>query len=88
MTTNVYDRDGNQTKVTSPQSIVTTTLYDPLNRVTQTVANDVATPTLPTEDVTTTTYYDAAGRTLAIKDSRGITTRSIQNVRGLCQSSR
>jgi RHS repeat-associated protein len=83
MTINVYDRNGNPTKVTSPQNIVNTTVFDPLNRATQTIGNDVATPTLPTQDVTTTTYYDAAGQTLAVMDSKGITTRSILNVRGL-----
>jgi RHS repeat-associated protein len=81
-TTTAYDRNGNETRVTSPQGIVTTTVYDPLNRVTQTIGNDVASPALPTEDVTTTTYYDAAGRTVAVKDPKGITTRSIPNVRG------
>jgi RHS repeat-associated protein len=78
-----YDRVGNQTSVTDPASVVTTTTYDPLNRPTVVVANDVASPTLPTEDITTTTYYDAAGVTVAVKDALGKVARTIPNVRGL-----
>ena len=80
-TTYEYDRDGNQTKVTDPAGIVTTTMYDALNRATVVVANDVASPTLPTDDVTTTTYYDAAGNAIAVKDPRLISTRTIINAR-------
>jgi RHS repeat-associated protein len=83
VTTHAYDRAGNETSTTAPDNTVTTTTFDPLNRPTVVVANDVATPTLPTEDVTTTTWYDAAGRTLATRDDAGIGSRSINNVRGL-----
>jgi YD repeat-containing protein len=62
--------------------MVTTTTYDPLDRSTTVVANDVASPTLSTQDVTTTTYYDASGGVIATKDPTGITTRSILNVQG------
>jgi RHS repeat-associated protein len=92
-TDTAYDRDGNSISVTGPYPAagpaapLTTSVYDPLNRAIQTIANDVATPTLPTEDVTTTTYYDAAGHTLAVKDPKGITTRSILNARGLVAQS-
>jgi RHS repeat-associated protein len=77
-----YDRAGNQVSSTDPDGTVTTTTYDALNRATTIIANDVAAPTLPIEDVTSTTYYDAAGRVVAVRDDAGITTRSIFNPRG------
>jgi RHS repeat-associated protein len=80
-TTYGYDRAGNQVSVTEPAGIVTTTTYDPLDRAVTVVANDVANPTLPTEDVTTRTWYDAAGNGIAVQDARGITTRSFPNAR-------
>ncbi len=86
-TSYAYDHAGNQVSTTDPDSVVTTTQYDALNRVTVVVANDVATPTLPTEDVTTTTWYDAAGRTVAFTDNEGISSRSIYNMRGLVVTS-
>ena len=80
-TTYAFDRAGNQLTVTDPSGIVTTTTYDALNRATVVVANDVASPTLPSEDVTTRTYYDAAGNVVAVKDAAGFTTRTIVNAR-------
>ncbi len=80
-TTYTYDRAGNQLTVTDPAGIVSTTTYDPLGRATVTIANDVASPSSPVEDITTTSSYDAAGNTVAVEDARGVTTRSILNVR-------
>jgi RHS repeat-associated protein len=77
-----YDRAGNQTSAVAPDGTVTATVVDALNRATIVVANDVTSPTEPTEDVTTTTYYDAAGQTVAVKDAHGVTGRSMPNVRG------
>jgi RHS repeat-associated protein len=77
-----YDRAGNQTSETSPDSSKTTTQYDTLGRATVVVLNDVSSPNSATQDVTTTSYYDAAGNEIATRDSRGFTTRSIYNARG------
>ena len=82
-TISTYDAAGNTITVTDPAGIVQTTGYDSLDRPTVVIDNDVANPTLPSEDVTTTTWYDAAGRTLAVRDPAGITTRTIPSVRGL-----
>lgn len=84
--TNGSDRAGNQVSSTDPAGILMTTTYDPLNRPTTTIANDVASPTLPTEDVISRTYYDAAGTTIATTDPKGISTRTIVNVRGLAKT--
>ncbi len=80
-TTYTYDRSGNQLTVTDPEGIVTTTTYDPLGRATVTIANDVASPSGSQDDITTTSYHDAAGNMVATTDARGITTRSVLNVR-------
>ena len=81
-TTYTYDRAGNQLSVTDPAGITTTTGYDALDRATTVIVNDVAgQSTVPGEDVTTTTWYDAAGNTVAVTDALGITTRSILNAR-------
>ena len=82
-----YDKVGNQVSSTSPDGSVTTIEYDPLNRVVVVITNDVTTPDDPTEDVTTTTYYDAGGRTVAVRDATGITICSISNARGLVSQS-
>jgi RHS repeat-associated protein len=82
-TTYAYDRAGNQVSVTDPAGIVTTTVYDPLDRAVATIANDVASPSGPTQDVTTTTSYDKVGTAIAVKDPKGITTRTITNVRDM-----
>lgn len=82
VTTYTYDRAGNQVSVLDPAGIVTTTTFDPLDRATVTVANDVATPTLPSQDVTTKTWYNAAGTPVAATDAKGVSSRSIPNVRG------
>ena len=78
-----YDRAGNQITATDPAGVVTTTTYDPLNRATVVVANDVASPSGPADDVTTTTYYDPAGNVVAARDPREITSRTIVNVRDM-----
>jgi RHS repeat-associated protein len=85
-TTYTYDRAGNGLS-TTVAGVVATTEYDPLNRPTVVIENDVATPTLPIHDVTTTTYYDAGGNTVAVTNPLGITTRSIINVRGVVAES-
>ncbi len=36
---------------------------------------------MPTHDITTRTWYHAAGNTTAVRDPRGITTRTLYNVR-------
>ncbi len=60
--------------------------HDPVRR-TQSVHGGrrqrLANPSLPTEDVATTTYYDAVGNGVAFTDASGISSRSIYNVRGL-----
>jgi YD repeat-containing protein len=83
VTTTTYDRAGNAVSSTDPAGILTTTVYDPLNRSITLIANDVASPTLPTQDVTTRTCFDAAGTTIAVKDPRGISSRMIPNARGV-----
>ncbi|MGH2966308.1 MAG: RHS repeat-associated core domain-containing protein [Solirubrobacterales bacterium] len=84
-TTTAYDRGGDPLTQTSPQGIVTTTQYDALGRATAIIVNDVANPSGPADDVTTTTYFDAAGHTIAVTDPRGISSRTIVNVRGLTE---
>ena len=88
ITDTVYDADGNAVSVTHPYTAgqtpaKDTTVLDALNRPTATIVNDVVTPSAPDEDVTTRTWYDAAGRTLTVQDPALITTRTIVNVRGL-----
>ena len=81
-TSHAYDRAGNETSVTDPAGTVTTTTFDRLDRPSAVIVNDVASPSLPSEDVTTTTFYDAAGNAVAVKDPRGYTTRTIVNAQG------
>ena len=83
LSTFTYDRAGNQLTSTDAAGIATTTTYDPLNRAVVVIANDVATPLGPTDDVTTTTWYDAAGNLIAARDPRGITTRTVVNARDM-----
>jgi RHS repeat-associated protein len=85
-TTTGYDRVGNTVSSTDPAGIVTTTVFDPLDRPITAIVNDVASPTLPTEDVTSRTYYDAAGTTIAVSDPKGVSARTIPNVRGLAKT--
>ena len=82
-TNTAYDRAANATSVTDSANLLTTTVYDPLNRATTVIGNDVASPTLPTEDVTSRTYYDAAGTTIATTDPKGVSSRTVPNVRNL-----
>jgi RHS repeat-associated protein len=82
-TSYAYDRAGNQTGVTDPAGTLTTTVYDALDRATTTIANDVASPSGPDQDVTTRTLYDAAGNVVATVDPGGIVARTILNVRNL-----
>ena len=86
-TAHAYDRAGNVTSTTAPDGTLTTTQYDALDRAVVVVANDVAYPSLPTEDVTTRTYYDAAGQAIAFTDASGTSTRSMYNTRGLAKQS-
>ncbi len=61
-----YDAAGNQATVTAPNGRVTTSIYDAQNRLVQTIDNDVASPTLPSEDIVTTYAYDDLGRQAAV----------------------
>ena len=60
-----YDARGNRTAVVAPNGRRTTTAYDLADRVVRVVDNDVASPALPGEDVTTEYAYDAAGHRIA-----------------------
>jgi YD repeat-containing protein len=84
-TTHSWDATTNRTSVRIGTGIVTTTTYDALDRARVVVVNDVATKSLPTQDITTETFYDAAGNTVAVRDPRGITTRTIVNARDLAR---
>jgi RHS repeat-associated protein len=66
-TTFTYDDRGNKLSEVAPNGRVTTSTYDDLDRLTMQVDNDVVTPTLPTDDVTTEYAYDAAGFQAAAK---------------------
>ena len=67
-----YDDRGNQTSETAPNGRVTTSVYDDLDRLIKRIDNDVATPTLPTQDVTTEYAYDAAGNQAAVKSPTAV----------------
>ena len=82
-TSYAYDRAGNQTGMTDPAGTLTTTVYDALDRATTMIANDVASPSGPDQDVTTRTVYDAAGNVVATIDAIGVVARTILNVRNL-----
>lgn len=85
--TTAFDADGNKITVSAPHAsgtgTVMTTTSDPLNRATVVVSNDVASPSGPDQDVTSTSFYDAAGRVIATKDPTGIVARTFYNPRGL-----
>ena len=100
--TTVYDRAGNSVATKGLDGAVTATVYDPLDRVTGTIANCTNTGTTQpaagatcagtgtadaVTNLVTTTYNDAAGTTVAVRDTKGITLRSIPNVRGLAKTS-
>ena len=97
-TATVYDRAGNAVAVKAPDGAVAATLIDPLNRTVTSIANCTNTATTqpavgatcagtgtadPLTNITTRIHYDADGATIAIKDPKGITTRTIVNLRGL-----
>ena len=99
--TNVYDRNGNVVASKQLDGSVTATTYDPLDRATDVVGNCTnagttqpaagapcaATGTVDaTTNLRTTTYYDGAGAALAVKDTKGVTARTIPNVRGLAKT--
>jgi RHS repeat-associated protein len=67
VTSYAYDARGNTVTAIVPNGRRTTTSYDLADRVIKVVDNDVATPMLPSDDVTTETAYDAAGRQIASK---------------------
>jgi YD repeat-containing protein len=67
-TTYSYDTAGNKASETAPNGRVTTNTYDDANRLIRQVVNDVATPVLPTDDVTTEYFYDAQGRQAAVRN--------------------
>ncbi|MEI7743007.1 MAG: DUF6531 domain-containing protein, partial [Chloroflexota bacterium] len=70
-TTFGYDARGNKTsefvRHIGTDGLTTTWTYNDLDQLTKQVDNDVATPTLPTEDVTTEYAYDANGRQVAVR---------------------
>ena len=66
-TTYAYDAAGNQASLTAPNGRVTTSVYDADARLITRIENDVATPSGPAEDVTTSYFYDAAGRLAAVQ---------------------
>lgn len=98
--TTVYDRAGNSVAVKGADGTVTASVLDPLDRVITSIANCTNTGTTPpaagatcagtgtandTTNVTTRTYYEATGASIAIKDPEGISTRILANVRGLAR---
>ena len=66
-TTTTYDARGNTLSETAPNGRLTTFTYDDLDRLTRRIDNDVATPTLPTQDVTTEYAYDGVGNQTAVR---------------------
>ena len=66
-TDTAYDARGNRVQETAPNGRVTRYVYDGLDRLVQQVENWAASPTLPTQNVTTDYAYDAAGRQVAVR---------------------
>jgi len=96
--TTVYDRAANAVAVKAPDGAVAATLVDPLDRPITGIANCTNTGTTQpaagatcagtgtadaVTNITTRIYDDADGATVAVKDPKGITLRTIGNVRGL-----
>jgi RHS repeat-associated protein len=96
--TTAYDRAGNLLSTKNPGGDVSATVVDALNRMKESIANCTNSGTTQpaagvvctgtgTHDqatnITTTTYYDPVGETLATMDPSGNVTRSLPNVRGL-----
>lgn len=97
-TATVYDRAGNAVAVKTPDGAVAATFVDPLDRTIKSIGNCTNTGTTQpaagvtcagtgiadsTTNMKTLTYYDASGATVAVQDPKGITVRTIPNVRGL-----
>jgi RHS repeat-associated protein len=87
-----FDKAGNQLTIDGPHAIgglgpVTKSIYDALNRPVEQIVNFIAGSSAPDANLTTTTFYDAAGRTVAVRDPRETATRSVFNVRGLASQS-
>jgi RHS repeat-associated protein len=95
-TTNAYDRAGNLLSTKHAAGDVSATVVDALNRKIQTVENCTNSGTTQpppgvvctgagthneSTNLTTSTYYDASGATVAVKDAVGYVTRSFPNVR-------
>src|SRR5439155_7477757 len=89
LSSNAYDRAGNLLSTKNPTGDVTATVVDGLDRTVQSITNCTNTGTSPpvafvvctgagthdaSTNLTTTTYYDAVGNTLAMKDPAGIAT--------------
>jgi RHS repeat-associated protein len=96
--TTVYDRAGNTVAVKGADGTVTASLVDPLDRVVTTITNCTNSGTTPpaagvacagtgtandTTNLTTLSWYDAAGMPIATRDPEGTVTRTLPNVRGL-----
>ncbi|TAL11020.1 MAG: RHS repeat protein, partial [Chloroflexota bacterium] len=61
-----YDSHGRTATETGPNGRTTTSIYDDADRLITRIDNDVATPTQADHDVTTSYFYDDAGRQAAI----------------------
>ena len=98
LVTTTSDRNGNAVAVLGADGKMSASLVDPLDRVVTSIGNCTNSgTTVPaagstcagtgtadaTTNVTTRTFYDKTGGTVAVKDPKGITTRSILNARGL-----
>jgi RHS repeat-associated protein len=98
LVTTTYDRGGSAVGVLGADSRMSASLVDPLDRVVTSITNCTNTgTTVPaagttcagtgttdaTTNVTTRTYYDKTGTVIAVKDPKGITARTLPNVRGL-----
>jgi RHS repeat-associated protein len=89
-TATAYDAAGEAVSVTGPYptgtptgAVVNTTVYDPLSRAAVATANYIAGSSDPNANIVTTTFYDAAGHTIAVQDPKLVVTRTIPNARGL-----
>ena len=61
-----YDSHGRTATETGPNGRMTTSIYDDADRLITRIDNDVVTPTQADEDVTTSYFYDDAGRQAAV----------------------
>ncbi|MFI5040447.1 MAG: RHS repeat-associated core domain-containing protein, partial [Acidimicrobiales bacterium] len=97
-TWNAYDRAGNLLSTKSPTGEVSASLVDGLDRTVASITNCTNSGTTQpaggvvctgagtsdrSTNVTTLTYFDAAGNTIATTDPNAISTRSVPNVRNL-----